>query len=68
VWGNDYFHLDVFAGDPSHELLEVELTDPDAHVVLPPLLEPFVVAEVTDDPAWRNSAVAARLSGRSSAA
>lgn len=68
VWGNDYFHLDVFAGGPSHELLEVELTDPDAHVVLPPLLEPFVVAEVTDDPAWRNSAVAARLSSRSYAA
>lgn len=61
VWGTDYFHLDSFRDDSAHELLEVELTDPSAHVVLPDVVEPFVVAEVTDDPEWRNQAVAARL-------
>lgn len=52
VWEVDRFHeLDLV-------LAEVELPHPDAAAPLPPWLTPFIVREVTDEPAYRNFSLA----------
>jgi adenylate cyclase len=45
-------------------LAEVELEGADQAVAFPGWLEPHVVREVTDDPAFTNAAIAARLSSQ----
>lgn len=55
---NQYLELDVFPN--GLVLLEVELTEAADEVTLPPFLEPYAT-DVTDDPAYRNRAIARRL-------
>ena len=57
VWNNQYFEADAFHG--RHEglfLLEREKTDINDSTDLPPFLR--VIRDVTDDPAFKNSALA----------
>ena len=56
------WHVDVFEGENAGLVLaEVELAHPDEPVALPP----WVGAEVTSDPRYRNSAMVDRPMGRS---
>jgi CYTH domain-containing protein len=54
VWEVDQFH------DLSLVLAEVELPRADVEVTLPPWLAPHVVREVTDEPEYRNFALATK--------
>jgi len=57
VWQNQYFELDVFIEPRAGlALLEVELTDLQDTVVLPPFVP--IIKEVTDDPAYSNAHIA----------
>ncbi len=56
---NQYLELDVLHGT-NLVLLEVELTEAADEVTLPPFLEPFAT-DVTDDPRYRNRAIAELL-------
>lgn len=58
--GEFIWEIDVFDGIDL-ALAEVELPTPDAHVEIPNWLQPYIVREVTDDPAYSNSAIAARI-------
>jgi len=51
------WEIDEFL-DRALVLLEIELPDPDAVVDLPPWLSCVMIREVTDDPAFRNAALA----------
>lgn len=51
------WEIDRFEGLPVI-LAECELPSPDAPLEVPPWLAPVLVREVTDDPAYRNSALA----------
>jgi len=55
------FELDEFLEPVQAWLLEIELAAGDVEVRLPELLA--VDREVTDDPAWRNAAIAAKGAG-----
>lgn len=52
------FELDQFMEPIGAWVLEIELDDPGDEVRLPPFLA--IAREVTDDPAWRNAAIARR--------
>ena len=55
IWEVDQFHdLDLV-------LAEVELPQRDTPVTIPSWLQPFIVREVTDEPAYRNFAIAKRV-------
>lgn len=59
VFKDQYFELDIFKKPRlPFALLEIELLSEDQPVFLPPFLK--VVREVSDDPAWKNSAIAKR--------
>ncbi len=58
TWEGQRFELDQFLEPIDAWLLEIELADVDSDVRLPPFLP--VDREVTDDPAWRNAAIASR--------
>jgi hypothetical protein len=58
VWADQYFQLDRTTGPRGVvELLEVELTEQQPAPVLPPFVR--VGADVSEDPAYRNAALAA---------
>ncbi len=59
VYKNQYFELDQFVTPPELALLEIELTEENDRVELPPFLA--VDREVTDDSAYTNVALAARV-------
>lgn len=52
IYNNQYFELDVFKNPPSLCLLEIELTDVNDKVEIPPFLD--VAGEVTDDDRYSN--------------
>ena len=54
------WEIDVF-DQPSLVLVEVELSSTNTFVKIPAWLEPIIVREVTDDPAFTNANIAARL-------
>ncbi len=56
VWRNQYFELDVFRDPPGLYLLEIELTEENDQVELPPGL--VIEREVTDDKTYSNRALA----------
>lgn len=57
VWENQYFELDLFIEPRAGlTLLEVELTDLQDTVVLPPFIP--IIEEVTDDPEYTNAHIA----------
>src|SRR3989344_3744910 len=59
-WSNQYFELDVFTDRKDRlTLLEVELTDLQDRLILPPFIP--VITEVTDDPAYSNARLGPRL-------
>lgn len=58
VWEIDRFE------EPPIVLAEVELPAADHSVEIPGWLEGWIEREVTEDPAYRNSAIAFRLAGR----
>jgi CYTH domain-containing protein len=55
VFGNHVFELDSYSDRALH-ILEVELHDPDEDIQMPPDL--VIEREVTNDPAYRNYALA----------
>ena len=59
LWRRQYFELDLFT-QPAlpYALLEIELTEEGDRIYLPPFLK--IDREVTDDPAFHNSALALR--------
>lgn len=57
--GSLRWEIDAFIGIELW-LAEVELPSVDTHVEAPPWLAPWIVREVTDDPRFRNSALALR--------
>jgi CYTH domain-containing protein len=59
--GKALWEIDVFDGDDL-AVAEVELPSADARFDIPPWLAPVIVRDVTDDPAYTNAAIAARLS------
>ncbi len=66
VWKNQYFELDIFqrphrpniipSGEKKLSLLEIELTEEQDRVSLPPFID--IVEDVTMDKRYRNSAIA----------
>ena len=56
VYNGQYFEIDLFPFWQDKALLEVELSDENVSVDLPPWLK--VIQEVTDDPAYGNEALA----------
>lgn len=56
IWRNQYFELDVFRDPPGLCLLEIELTEENDQVELPPGLA--IEREVTDDKTYSNRALA----------
>ena len=66
VWEGNYFELDRYTGwtpvDGGHlTVLEVELEDPNAEIVLPPFVK--IEREVTGEPAFSNKEIARSLMG-----
>jgi CYTH domain-containing protein/predicted ATPase len=60
LYKNQYFELDIFGNFPkSLCLLEIELTEEQQEVNLPPFVS--VYGEVTDDPAYSNYALALQI-------
>jgi adenylate cyclase len=60
-----FWEVDRFE-EPAIVLAEIELPSVDREIVIPPWLEGWIVREVTEDPAYRNSAIAFGLAGRRS--
>lgn len=60
--GDLTWEVDVFE-EPDLVLAEVELPAPTTPIHMPDWLRPFVVRDVTDEPAYVNSAIAARICG-----
>ena len=56
MYEGQYFEIDLFPFWSDRALCEIELSDETAAVTLPPELK--VIREVTDDPAYRNAALA----------
>jgi CYTH domain-containing protein/predicted ATPase len=61
TYENQYLEIDVFPCWNDQAILEIELSQEDVPVTLPPELE--VIREVTDDPRYRNAAIAALPKG-----
>lgn len=59
VYDSQYFELDVFPFWNDRAILEIELPSEDAEIRFPPELK--ILREVTDDPDYRNSALARSL-------
>lgn len=60
VWNNQYFELDTYPFSDDNALMEIELTDKNDEVNLPPFIN--VIREVTDDKKYRNHQIAERQS------
>ena len=59
VYQGQYLEIDLFPFWQTQALCEIELPDETAAVALPPQLQP--IRDVTDDPAYRNAALAERI-------
>ncbi len=59
IWHSQYFELDVFVSPAGLTLLEIELTEENDKVELPPFIN--VVREVTDDPQYSNYNLAKKI-------
>ncbi|MBQ5969236.1 MAG: AAA family ATPase [Clostridia bacterium] len=60
TYENQYFEIDVYPFWNDQAILEIELSDANAPITFPPQLH--VLREVTDDPAYKNAALAGRTS------
>lgn len=60
--GSQYFELDLFLNPDGVILLEAEVASMDDEVVFPDWLQALIVREVTDDPAYKTRALAAKAS------
>ena len=56
TWGIQYFEIDVYPFWQDRAIVEIELTDENDPIEFPPQLR--VIREVTDDPAYKNAALA----------
>ena len=56
TWGTQYFEIDVYPFWQDRAIVEIELTDENDPIEFPPQLR--VIREVTDDPAYKNAALA----------
>ena len=56
TWGTQYFEIDVYPFWQDRAIVEIELTDENDPVEFPPQLR--VIREVTDDPSYKNAALA----------
>ena len=56
MYQGQYFEIDVYSFWSDRAVVEIELSDEHAPVTLPPELK--IIREVTDDPAYRNAAMA----------
>jgi len=61
TYENQYFEIDVFPCWDDQALMQIELSDSDAEVIVPPELH--VKREVTGDPAYRNAVIASKPKG-----
>ena len=59
IYKNQYFELDIFKNPPDLCLLEIELTDENDKVEMPPFLD--VIKEVTEDEEYSNRGLAKQL-------
>lgn len=59
IWENQYFQLDRITSPEPLVLLEAEVTDIQQKLLMPPFIK--VSKEVTDDPLYNNSSIAAGL-------
>ena len=60
--GNQYFEIDIFPFWKDRAILEIELSDPEEEIRFPKMLK--IIREVTDDPAYKNAALAKSLPGK----
>ena len=58
VYARQYFELDIYPFSDEYAILEIELNNINEEIVFPPL---GIVKEVTDNPDYRNHALAATL-------
>lgn len=58
TWENQYLEIDVYPFWTDQAIVEIELRDEAQSITLPPQLR--VIREVTDDPAYKNAALAGR--------
>lgn len=58
TYENQYFEIDVYPFWDDKAVVEIELSDEATDIVFPPQLK--VIREVTDDPAYKNAALATR--------
>jgi CYTH domain-containing protein len=58
--GENVWEVDVFDGIEL-AMAEIELADASSTVIIPDWLKAWIVREVTDDPAYTNASIAARL-------
>jgi len=58
TWDNQYFEIDVYPFWSDRAILEIELSREDAQIRFPEPLQ--VIREVTEDPAYKNAALARR--------
>jgi CYTH domain-containing protein len=56
MWHSQYFEIDVYPFWQDQAVVEIELSQPDTPVEFPDFLE--LIREVTDDPSYRNRALA----------
>ncbi|MBR3178725.1 MAG: AAA family ATPase [Clostridia bacterium] len=56
MYQNQYFEIDIFPFWKDQAICEIELADEQAQIALPPEMK--VIREVTNDPAYRNAALA----------
>ena len=56
TYDNQYFEIDVYPFWNDKAVMEIELNDENADVRFPDLIQ--VIREVTDDPSYKNSALA----------
>ena len=56
MYMNQYFEIDIYPFWQDRAIAEIELSDRDAEIIFPEWLK--VIREVTDDPGYRNSALA----------
>ncbi|MBR2188701.1 MAG: AAA family ATPase [Eubacterium sp.] len=55
--GNQYFEIDIYPFWSDQAIVEIELSDPNEEIRFPQMLR--LIREVTEDPAYKNSALAA---------
>ncbi len=56
TFGNQYFEIDVYPFWQDKAILEIELSDEADHIYFPDMIR--VIKEVTDDPTYKNAALA----------